>query len=226
MQEIHRKETPVTTSEENHLEVLDLGLMTYNTALAFQKELVEKRVAGEITDHLILVEHPPVVTLGRLGEPGDLLQPENFFKAEGVEICHVERGGKTTFHGPGQLVAYPIIKLQNQDLHIYVRTLLETAAAILKEYGLNPNLKEGEPGIWVNGRKIASVGVAVKKWVTYHGIALNVNTDVVPFSWIVPCGKPLEVVTSMKKELGRSIALDRIKELFVTGFMKNFGYSG
>lgn len=207
------------------IKVLDLGLMEYEAVLARQKELVGKRLAGEVADHLIVVEHPPVVTLGRRGESSDLLLAEDYLRAAGIEVCRVERGGKATYHGPGQLVAYPIIKLQQQDLHVYVRTLLESVAAVLKEYGLNPEFKDGEPGIWVNGRKIASIGVAVHNWVTYHGVALNVNTDLLPFSWIVPCGKPSETITSMEKELGRPVDLPKIKKLFVAQFKKSFQYT-
>ncbi len=207
------------------IKVLDLGLMEYGEALRRQKELVEKRLAGEVCDHLIVVEHPPVVTLGRRGDSSDLLLTEDYLNAAGIEVCRVERGGRATYHGPGQLVAYPIIKLRRQDLHVYVRTLLESVAAVLEEYGLNPEFKDGEPGVWVNGRKIASIGVAVSNWVTYHGVALNVNTDLLPFSWIVPCGKPLETVTSMEKELGRSVDLPQIKKLFIAGFKKSFQYT-
>jgi lipoic acid synthetase len=212
-------------SGDKQLEVLDWGLMPYAAALKQQKELVEKRTAGRIPDHLIFVEHPSVITLGRRSDSNDLLLPDEFFRGEGVEICRVERGGKATYHGPGQLVAYPIIELKEKDSQIYVKTLLETVAAVLKEYGLDPKFKDGEPGIWVNGRKIASLGVAVKRWVTYHGVALNVNTDLGPFSWIVPCGKPSEMITSMEREIGRPIDLPHVKELLIDAFKASFHYT-
>lgn len=207
------------------IEVLDLGLEAYGPALEKQRALLGNVLAGKSSDHLILVEHPPVMTIGNRGALNDLLAPEDFFRNKGVEICRVERGGKVTYHGPGQMVAYPIIKLQVKDLHLYVRTLLESVAAVITAYGLEPEFREGEPGIWVRGQKIASMGVAVKKWVTYHGVALNVNTDLEPFSWIVPCGKPSEKMTSMQKELGRTIDFPRIKQLFVAQFQSHFGYT-
>jgi lipoic acid synthetase len=208
----------------NRVEVLDLGLQGYGLTLEKQRDLVKSVQAGEAPDHLILVEHHPVITIGLRGTDTDLLATEDFFRKKGVELYRVERGGKATYHGPGQLVAYPILKLQVKDLHLYVQTLLGSFAALLSEYGLEPELKKGEPGLWVRGQKIASLGVAVKKWVTYHGVALNVNTDLEPFSWIVPCGKPSEKITSMQKELGRPLDLARIKQRFVTLFRSYFGY--
>ncbi len=211
-------------SGNEKLEVLDWGLQEYIPALSRQKALVEERLTGRVTDRLVLVEHPPVVTIGRSGAATDLLLSEEGFLEKGVKISCSERGGKATYHGPGQLVAYPILELQEKDLHLYVQRLLETVAAVLGEYGLEAQFKVGEPGLWVNENKIASLGVAAKKWVTYHGVALNVNTDLTPFSWILPCGKRGETITSMEKELGHSVDFAQVKERFITKFREFFGY--
>lgn len=206
------------------MEVMDWGLLGYRAAMERQGTLVEQALAGTAGDSLVLVEHPPVVTIGGQGSIGDLLMSEEFLGEQGVDVCRTGRGGKVTYHGPGQMVAYPVIHLREKDLHKYVRALLDTIMAVLAEYGLKSALKEGEPGVWVGGRKIASLGVAARRWVTYHGVALNVNTDLTPFSWIVPCGKPSERVTSMKEELGQEVDLALVKERFIAHFRSFFGY--
>jgi lipoic acid synthetase len=207
------------------LKVLDWGLLPYGEALQRQRLYAEKRIADKIPDHLMLVEHPPVVTIGRSGSAEDLRRSEEEIRREGIELFHVDRGGMATFHGPGQLVAYPIIKLKTRDLHLYLKTLLEVAASVLKNYGLKPEFREGHPGIWVNSSKIASIGIAVRKWVTCHGIALNVNTDLSQFDMIVPCGHPEERITSMKRELGSTVDITAVKRRFTEQFCRHFGYS-
>lgn len=206
------------------LEIIDWGMQEYAAASLRQLDLVQERVRCDAPDRLVLVEHPSVVTIGKSGTTSDLLITEEAFRGRGVEVCSSERGGKVTYHGPGQMVAYPIIELREQDLHKYVRTLLESVASLLREYGLNPLFREGEPGLWVGGGKIASIGVSVKKWISYHGIALNVNLDLAPFGWIVPCGKSAEKITSMEKELGRPIDVAAVKARFIEIFRDSFGY--
>ena len=147
------------------LQVLEWGLLAYGEAFERQLALVEDRIAGISPDRLVLVEHPHVITIGRSGGLKDLRISREALKQKGVEFYQVDRGGMATFHGPGQLVAYPIIKLQQKDLHHYLRTLLQTVAAVLRNYGLKPELKEGSPGIWVGSNKIACVGIAVRRWV-------------------------------------------------------------
>ena len=208
------------------LEVLDWGLLGYNEAFQRQLSLVGERIKGSVPDRLVLVEHPPVVTLGRSGSQKDLCISEAVLRQIGVEYYAVDRGGQATFHGPGQLVAYPIIKLAEKDLHRYVQTLLEVVAAVLRTYGLKPAFKQGRPGVWVDSGKIASVGMAVKKWVTYHGVALNVNTDLDGFNWIVPCGNRAERITSLRALLGQSIDLAEVKRSFIQEFWKSFEYIG
>jgi lipoic acid synthetase len=207
------------------LETLDWGSLPYGEALKRQMDLVEERIAGSSSDRFVLVEHPPVVTIGRSGGLKDLRISKEALKQKGVDLYHVDRGGMATFHGPGQLVAYPIIKLQLKDLHQYLYTLLHTIATVLRSYGLEPVFNEGRPGIWVGSSKIASVGIAVRRWVAYHGIALNVNADLKAFNLIVPCGHPAETITSMEQELGKSIDLEEVKLYFIKEFCKSFKYT-
>ena len=204
------------------LEVRNWNLLRYEDALSKQKTLVNERLAGRTGDSLVFVEHPAVVTIGRSGNNGDLCVPEEVLRKMGVELFYTDRGGRATFHGPGQMVVYPIIKLKQPDLHWYVHTLLESLAFVIRMYGLNPVEKKGFPGLWVNGGKIASIGISVKRWVTYHGIALNVNLDLNTFNWIIPCGNPDEKITSMRKELGRSVNLQNILALFEKKFQGFF----
>ena len=200
------------------LEVQDWGFLGYKQAFQRQLTLVDRRIADDRADRLVLVEHPPVVTVGRSGDAEDLCISEAALGLKGIEFCRVDRGGRATYHGRGQLVAYPIIKLVHKDLHLYLQTLLEVVSAVVRTFGLDPVFKKGQPGVWVNGGKIASVGIAVKKWVTYHGVALNVNLDLEPFNWIVPCGHRGETMTSLHSILGKSIDLDEIKK----SLSKNF----
>ena len=208
------------------LEVLDWGLLGYKQAFQRQLSLVGERIKGSVPDRLVLVEHPPVVTLGRSGSQKDLCITEAALRQRGVEYYAVDRGGQATFHGPGQLVVYPIIKLAEEDVHGYLQTLLEVVAAVLRTYGLKPAFKQGRPGVWVDSGKIASVGIAVKRWVTYHGVALNVNTDLDGFTFIVPCGNSGERITSLRALLGQSIDLAEVKRSFIKEFRKSFGYVG
>lgn len=195
------------TANTQLLKVQDWGLMEYRQALESQELLVDKRFNGHSPNILVLVEHPPVVSVGRSGNENDLCLPKSVFRQKGIDLHFSDHGGKATYHGPGQMVAYPIIEILNRDLHWYVRTLLEVVASVLREYGLEPAFKGGNPGIWVNGKKITSIGVAVKKWITYHGVALNVNPELSAFDWIVPCGHPDEIMTSMENELDQAIEL-------------------
>ena len=206
------------------LKGFDWGVLPYGQALKRQLAWVKERIAGLSPDRLVLVEHPPVVTLGRSGGLKDLRISIEILKQKGIDLYTVDRGGMATFHGPGQLVAYPIIKLQTKDLHQYLYTLLNTVATVLRSYGLEPIFHEGRPGIWVGSSKIASVGIAVRRWVTYHGIALNVNADVQAFNVIVPCGHPGETITSMAQELGKSIDPEEVKHCFIKEFCKSFKY--
>jgi lipoate-protein ligase B len=208
----------------DYIRVMDWGLLGYGESVRRQLQLVEERCSGVIGDSLILVEHHPAVTIGRSGGQSDLLMPEAFFHREGIELHRVSRGGKATFHEPGQLVIYPIIKLKDNDIGLFVGTLLESAAAVLRVYGLRSEFKDGRPGLWVRSQKIASVGICIKERVTYHGLSINVNNDLRGSQLIVPCGHAEEVFTSMAREYGQSINMVEVKKFFIGEFKKRFQY--
>ena len=185
------------------LAIADLGLVPYADALALQRTLAEERLAGRLQhDALLLLEHPPVVTLGRGTQPTSLPLDAETLRARGIETFEIERGGDVTYHGPGQLVGYPIFDLtrHRQDLHWFLRQLEQTLILALAELGVRAERNPGYTGVWTQGRKIASIGIHVRQWVTWHGFALNVTTDLSPFGSIVPCGIPNVVMTSVEKE--------------------------
>ncbi len=215
----------VSSPAPSILEVQDWGQVEYEEALRRQRAMAEERTADRVPDRLVLVEHPPVVTIGRSGSEADLLLARETLRERGIAVSHVERGGMATFHGPGQLVAYPIVRLRGQDVHRFLTGLLGAMEEVLLSYGLRPERKEGQPGLWVNAAKIASVGVAVRRWVTFHGIAVNVNTDPGWFDCIVPCGHPGERITSVARELDRAIDMTDAKDRFVRAFADHFGYT-
>ncbi len=210
--------------EAEKLEKINLGLVDYQDVYALQKKYVQERIADDISDRLLLLSHPPVVTIGKSGSLEDLFLSEKALNADGIQVCQTDRGGKTTLHSPGQLVGYPIVKLRRKDVRWFVQNLLNVLCSVLIDYGLEPVLKEGQPGVWVNGAKIASVGISIKKWVTYHGISLNVNMDVGLFDVINPCGIPGQAMTSMKDELGEEQEFTAVTACFVEHFEKAFGY--
>lgn len=207
------------------MQIQNWGLIDYNEALQRQQELQAMRIAGEHGDVLILVEHPPVVTLGLRGGNDDLRFSAAAIGQSGVALHHINRGGYATAHEPGQLVAYPIVRLPKKDLRWYSQLFLQSLAETLADYELRAEFRDGEPGLWVNGSKIASFGIAVKKWVSSHGIALNVNNDLSTFDMIVPCGKPTESVTSMTREIGRRLDMNEVADRFVDHFCALFNYS-
>ncbi len=208
------------------LEILDWGCLPYAEALSRQERLVDERIADLAPDRLVLVEHPPVVTLGRSGGWEDLRASREALQQKGMDLFQVDRGGRATFHGPGQLVAYPILKLEDHDLLSHVRRLQDTVSDVLRTFGLHRDPKNGKVGVWVGSAKVASIGVAVRKWVTYHGVALNVTTDPQWFDWIVPCGQVDERITSMERALARSVDMGQVKVRFVAAFKHRFGYEG
>lgn len=188
------------------LVVHDLGLRPYGEVLELQRSLCRRRIAGEITeDILLLVEHEPVITLGRGTRPGSLRLEPSALERRGVSVFEVERGGDVTFHGPGQLVGYPIIDLRGhrEDLHWYLRRLEAGLIGGLKRLEILAGPVPGLTGVWTSGRKLASIGIHVKRWVTFHGFALNISTDLSYFDLIVPCGIEDVVMTSVSRELGR-----------------------
>lgn len=187
--------------------VHDLGRRAYAEVLEMQRSLCRQRMAGEIPDDiLLLVEHEPVITLGRGTRAASLPLPPAELELRGVGVFEVERGGDVTFHGPGQLVGYPIIDLRQhrEDLHWYLRRLEAGLISALGTLGIEAGPNPGLTGVWTQGRKIASIGIHVKQWVTFHGFALNVNTELSYFDLIVPCGIRDVIMTSVSRELDRS----------------------
>ena len=197
---------------------IDLGFLGYAEALALQTDLVERRSRGEAPDTLLLVEHPPVVTLGRRAKREDLADP-------GCPVFEIARGGEATYHGPGQLVGYPILKLDEKriGLHGYLRALEETLIRALADFGIEGSRREGLTGAWVGPRKIASIGVAVRRWVSYHGFGLNVKTEPAAFSRIRPCGLDPCVMTSMTAEAGREVCMTDVKARVAARFAEVLG---
>jgi lipoate-protein ligase B len=210
------------------LGVIGLGRMAYGEALELQRTLAQERIDGTVArDLLLLVEHPPVVTLGRGSRPEHLSTTSEFLRAKGVELFEIERGGDVTFHGPGQLVGYPIFDLNQhkRDLHWFLRQLEEALIVALRELGMAAERRAGLTGVWTAGRKIASIGIHVKQWVTWHGFALNVSTDLSYFDLIVPCGIPNVTMTSIQRELAERAPRDlwgRTLENVVLGFAEVF----
>ena len=184
--------------------VHDLGLRSYAETLSFQREVAAQRISKAIPhDVLLLVEHPPVITLGRSSKQEHLLVSPELLAARGVELFEVERGGDVTFHGPGQLVGYPIVDLteHTQDLHWYLRQVEEVLIQAVGTLGLHADRNPGKTGVWTGGRKLASIGVHARQWVTWHGFALNVTTDLSYFDLMVPCGIADVTMTSVAAEL-------------------------
>ena len=207
-------------------EVRRLGRMPYTEALAMQRELVEERRAGRIGDLLLLVEHPHVLTLGVRGDGGrsHILAPAERLTALDVAVHEAGRGGDITYHGPGQIVGYPIIDLKPDrcDVHRYVRDLEEVLIRVAADYGIEAGRMVGLTGVWVDGEKLAAIGVRIARWITSHGFALNVSTDLDFFKLIVPCGIVDRGVTSLATLLGRSLDLRDVEAHVIDHFAEVF----
>ena len=205
--------------------LIDLSLTPYRDALALQRRLAALRVEGLVGDLLLLLEHPPVITLGRGGQHAHLLVPESSLSALGIEFFNVERGGDITYHGPGQLVGYPILNLaeHGRDVHFYLRRLEGVLIETLTTFGLGASRWIGRTGVWVRGRKIASIGIHVSRWVTRHGFALNVDMNLAPFELIVPCGIKGASATSIAKELSCPVPVEDVIPVLVQRFEASFG---
>jgi lipoyl(octanoyl) transferase len=206
-----------------------LGVTPYGEALEYQRAVARARISGEIAqDVLLLVEHPPVVTLGRSSKERHLLASPELLASRGIELFEVERGGDVTFHGPGQLVGYPIIDLKRhrRDLHWYLRTLEAALIEALGEFGIPAELNVGLTGVWTRGRKIASIGVHARDWVTWHGFALNVATDLSYFDVMVPCGIEAVTMTSIAREMdGNAPDMSRVEAATIGAFASAFELS-
>jgi lipoyl(octanoyl) transferase len=216
----------------------DLGLRSYKEVWDLQEVLLKQNVerkskdndASTTVNHLLFVEHPPVYTLGKSGNEENMLMSDEAMKINGIEFFNINRGGDITFHGPEQLVGYPILDLDKfkTDLGWYLRSLEEVIILTMAEYGLTGERSKGETGVWMDTahkgreRKICAMGIKCSRWITMHGFALNVNTDLSYFDNIIPCGIQNKQVTSLQKELGRMVSMDEVKEKLKQNFEKVF----
>lgn len=210
------------------VKVIDLGKMEYGKALEIQRETRDKRIAGECSDILFLVEHTPVLTMGRRGQNDNVVVSEEFLKENGIDIHWVERGGDVTYHGPGQLVVYPIFDLASygKDIRKFVGNLEKSIINVLDtEFNITAHSEDGKhTGVYVGTNKIAAIGLAIRKWVSMHGFAFNVNTNLNHFRWIVPCGLGDRGVTSVEEQSGKKVNFEIVKKKIVSELAKNIGF--
>lgn len=207
------------------VEVRRLGSIPYERGLALQRERVERLREGRASDTLYLLSHPPVITLGRGGHWDNLLASEAELAARGIDFFQTDRGGDITFHGPGQIVGYAIVDLtrRGRDLHRYMRDLEDVIISALAEFDVEAGRVPGLTGVWVEGAKIAAMGIRVSRWVTHHGFALNVDTDLAFFDCIVPCGIEGRAVTSMAAVLGAPVSTSDVEDALERAFVTRFG---
>ena len=203
----------------NRLNIIDLGLTEYQRALDIQKTLVKKRLDDSVTDTLLLLEHPHVITLGRQTKPGDVLD-------DSIPIVEVDRGGSATYHGPGQLIGYVIIDLRRKGISvpIFITKIHESLIRTLSELDIKAERKRKKPGIWIEQKKIASIGLSVRNWITYHGFSLNVDTDLDKFKIIRPCGFDSQIMTSINYNKKRKYSMEMIKSSIIRNFVDVFEY--
>ncbi len=208
------------------INIINLGLRDYKEVWEFQKELVKKRRINSIMDTLIIVEHYPVYTTGSKGNLSNILVDKKFLESKKIPLYHIERGGDITYHGPGQLVAYPIVELDDvfKSIKKFVYNMEEVIIKVLREFGVEGKRKSKNIGVFVNNRKICSIGVAVRDKITFHGLAFNINMDLKPFKWIKPCGLDVEM-TDLSKEIKRDIKVNDIIPVFIKFFKEVFEYN-
>lgn len=205
--------------------VEQLGQVEYAAGLALQRDRVAARKSGAIPDTLLLLEHPHVYTLGRNARRENVLVSPSFLRARGADVFETDRGGDVTYHGPGQLVGYPIIDLtqHRRDIAWYMRSLEEVFIRVAAEYGIEAGRLAGAAGVWVGNAKLVALGVHISRWVTSHGFAFNVNTDLRFFDWIVPCGLHGRGVTSLQRLLGHPVDLGEVGNKVIDAFGQVFG---
>lgn len=206
----------------SELLVSRLGAIAYGDGVALQDELRERVAAGELADVLLLLEHLPVYTRGRRSTPDELPLGADWYRARGIDVLDTDRGGKVTYHGPGQLIGYPIMHID--DVLVYLRTMERAIIAALADEGVQAHARKGREltGVWVQDRKIASIGVHISRGVTTHGFAVNVDNDLEPFDWVVPCGLSGVRMTSVREETGRETSFDSFRERMAERFCEAY----
>ncbi len=209
----------------DRIHVVELSRMGYAEALELQQRLVAAKKNGDERDFLLFVEHPPVVTVGRGGDDKHLRFPREALRARGVEVFDVERGGDVTFHGPGQVVGYPILALKRYGLgvHEFLRLIEQVLIDTVGAFRIDAFRREGLTGVWTEAGKIAAIGIAVSRWISFHGFALNVGANVSGFEYIVPCGLSGERVTSIQQVAGAPIEADEVKRTIMESFSAALG---
>jgi lipoate-protein ligase B len=197
-------------TDAHNLKIMKLGIVDYGRAYELQKRLLRDHIEGRGNNILLLLQHSPVITIGRSGSRSNILAPRSLLIAEGIEVYEIDRGGDVTYHGPGQLTGYPIIDLRyfRKDVHWYLRMLEEVIIRVLAEYGITGERIEGYTGVWIDDEKVAAIGVAVKRWIAYHGFAFNICPDMSHFEMIRPCGIAGKGVTSLERLLGRRVDIE------------------
>lgn len=205
----------------------DLGFIDYKEAWDLQQEIHSKRVSSNVEDYLFLLEHPNTYTLGKTAHKENLVGSQDYLKQNQISVYDIDRGGDITYHGPGQIVGYPIIDLNNwyKDTHKYLRALEEVIIKTCSEYGLHCERNPKYTGVWLGDKKIAAIGIKISRWITMHGFAFNVNTDLNFFNGIIPCGIQDKSVTSLKQELKREISIQEVKEKLLKNFTGLFEYT-
>lgn len=213
-------------SSEKEILYIDAGLIDYKEAWDLQKKLLDLRYQNKIPDVLLLLEHPNTYTLGKVADKNNLLSDQDFLKENKISVYEIDRGGDITYHGPGQIVGYPIINLDNwkRDAHEYLRGLEEVIIRTCDEFGLKSQRNPKYTGVWIEDRKIAAIGIKISRWITMHGFAFNVNTDLSLFNGIIPCGIKEKSVTSLSKELNVEVEIKIVKEKLLKNFQHFFDY--
>jgi len=213
--------------ENKILTYCDLGFIDYKEAWDLQQVIHSKRVSSDVDDILFLLEHPNTYTLGKTAHKENLVSSEDYLKQNKISVYDIDRGGDITYHGPGQIVGYPIIDLNNwfKDTHKYLRALEEVIIKTCEEYGLHCGRNEKHTGVWIGDKKIAAIGIKVSRWITMHGFAFNINTDLSLFNGIIPCGIQDKSVTSLSNELKKEIGINEVKEKLLKYFALLFDYA-
>lgn len=204
------------------IEIIDIGLINYEDAYSYQKNVLNNVMRGG-RDALMFCQHPATITCGRMTNMDNLYADKSMLEKYNIQVHKIDRGGDITLHSPGQLVIYPIVNLANirKDIKFFIRNLEQIIVKLLNSYGLGAGVVDGKTGVWINNDKISSIGIGVKKWITYHGISLNINNDLSLFSLINPCGLNIKM-TSLSKEINQKVSEEEVKKKFADCFIEQF----